>query len=250
VAWGRGYSRLRPSSCLRTFHRPADPGGVADGLAEVLHQQEQMQRVRWRWLEPHTEPSIEARSLLGLRVNEQRSHAGSICDRGTLQKGVPHEGRAESVALLGEVDAKPREDDDRHRVATNALRDSWRHLRVSNGAGRQRVVPGHKALVPRADHIHLRRIRLVSLARMAPEPGCLLLGSAVKGLEFMILCQQFNGSVCGHASSSTLGLARNAASAGSERGSRSSRAVNASQRSSGRTKETRSAKTSWAAVVA
>ena len=155
---------------------------IADRSAQVLHQEDEVKTVCRRRLEADAKPEVEIRSQGRLCMDEECPDAGAVRDRGALKEGVFDERRAESPALLGDVNAKPREDHHRNRVAADALRDPGWGTVVRNRPRRESVVADDAPLVQRADHVDLRRVGLMRLARMAPEPICLFFGSAVERL--------------------------------------------------------------------
>jgi hypothetical protein len=79
--------------------------------------------------------------------------SASVGDRRHLQQGVADEGRPKASSLLIEIDAKPREDHDRHGIASCALGQPRWCRGMRDRASRESVVARHCARTIETDDV-------------------------------------------------------------------------------------------------
>src|SRR5664279_1608225 len=209
-----------------------------------------MKRVARGRLEGGIDPDVELGRLRSLGMDQERTDADAIGNGCDLEEAVLDELRAKSPALLADVNAEPCENDDGDLMSADSLFQAFRRVLRRDGPRAQRVVADHIACSVATDHVDLGRVRSMRLERVLSKPGRLFLGAAVEGRCDVARSDRLDPTVPGHSWSRTLGRDRNAARPGIGRSSRASSSMNASQRSGGRTKVVRSARTCCAAAVA
>lgn len=72
-----------------------------------------MQRIAGQFLECWVKPVVEGSGARRFGLDHQGSGAHAVGDCRRLEEGVVNELSAEALSLIAEIDAKPRQDDDR-----------------------------------------------------------------------------------------------------------------------------------------
>jgi len=201
-------------------------------------------------LEAGVNVAIEVGGSRRLTVDQQGSDPDPIRNGDRLPKSILDERRPEAVALLRQIDSQSGQQNHRHRIPADALEHARWSRFVADSPGGQRVVTHNRRFVSPADHVDLARIRSMGLQGVPTQPRGLDLRAAIEGVGLVLWRERLDLAVAAHYSSRTLRRARNAASPGMGRGSRSSIVTNVFQRSGGKTKLVRSASKSRAASVA
>lgn len=139
-----------------------------------------MERIGGGRLDRRADAAVERRGILGFGVDQQAPDADALGHGCDLQERIGNQTRAETLALLFDIDAEPREDDDRQGVKANALREPARRVLVQDRPGGQSVKADHAPSARPAHDIDLGGPGLARLETVSPKPGRLGIGPTVE----------------------------------------------------------------------
>ena len=121
-------------------------------------------------LYPMLRLSEEGASILVLAVDQQGPRSDHVGSRSNPEERVAQEEPAEAVALLRDVHAEPREEDDRDRVTPSALEHPARRPCRCDRARGERVIADDGRLIHQRRHAHAGRVRAMRLEGMPAQP--------------------------------------------------------------------------------